>query len=883
MAKDFCLLKEDVDKIVKDIVSGKLTSADLTEVSTKDRTELLAKYVGTLASKVNLEIEHKMSGANAESAIIDFIREQTGLNEQRKLFYEKKYKEKINKLFDPKNETAFLEDAVEDILGVSVSVEEATVLKQLTDEAIQAKESAENVRIKDIRDMYKEIASVDTSKLPPKEAAAVASLQEKLNESRLEEVEAATQVKIDRLQNRITEIETGATSEKTQTEKKVKDPRVVELENKIKSLLEEQKKEEEVHKRLVKIQERIDDIRLGVLRQKEQNKPRVEDPRIIAKKSELEQLKKEKKEDEATIRKVLKLQEEIRDLTINGLKVRDKAIQAKETNPEIIKLKIEKKDLRDKLKQSKNTQLRIDRLIKRKEDIQSGVEKVVTPRPEETNPEIIELKKEIKLLQSQDYSKRYRKLIGKLLGEGNIPVEVEMMIKETAASKDKLKYATAIQNLNNFMEETKNGQIFDKFKSAEAFIEYLKNRGLYVVSDATFGFADQAMRAFRATLDLSFIGTQGAINTILNPRITGRNIGSSLAAGLRQVKRSFGDSKSNTELDALMIDFYMRDNFINGTYDKAGFDITKTKSETHGNLELQDIPGIGQVTSRIFKPFDVAFEVFMARQKMDVFDSLLQEIGGEFTKEQLKDYNRIASTLTLRSSPRQMGGSETVAAALLWSPSMMVSAWNLLTVHTFGLGLKTKAARVKALKQTLAGVGFYVGTIAALGAMSGPDDDWYVNSDPTSSDYGKLIIGGRRISILPLISGYIVLMSRVASGRYTTTTGKTASLGGVYDNLFNNDELPLGTYGTENIGSVIWRFIRYKFSPLISVGLSAFNIKTGFEDSQDEYSLGARIIRGAAPLSTVAIYDNFQTEESQAMQTFVSIMEILGKYGQYYE
>ena len=514
----------------------------------------------------------------------------------------------------------------------------------------------------------------------------------------------------------------------------------------------------------------------------------------------------------------------------------------------------------------------------------------MTHRPIETTEEVIQLKEEIKLLKAQDYSGRYRKLIGSLLGEGNIPLEIEMLIKQTASTKEKLQYATAIQNLNNYMEAAKTDVNFSKFQSADAFVEYLQKRHIYVVPDFVFGFLDPAMRAFRATMDISFGGAQGAFASVTNPKITLKNFTKALAGGLRQSKKSFtGKAKDNTELDAVMIDFFSRDRFIDGTYDKAGFDITKTKYDTYGKLDMQDIPVVGQFTSRVFKPFDVAFEIFMARQKLDIFDALIADTKGDLSKEELQDYNRIASSIAMRVSPKQLGGAAEVASAVLWSASLMVSSWNLLTAHSLGLGLKTPQARRVAYRKSLMAMGFYVGIITTLAQATDEDDDWYVVGDPTSSDFGKLIIGDRRITLLPILSGYIVLFSRMISGRYTNTKGKTISLGGIYDTgihdaIFENSELPLGKYGgTQNVGQVAGRFVQYKFSPLVTAGLTTLGIKTGFEDDPEDFSYEARLLRSVSPLSTVAVYDNFQSEESQSLQTYMSILEVLGKYNTEYK
>lgn len=145
----FCLPAESVKKLKEAIKKGEFNPEKLNGI--KDSTErrnFLEKIVGKeQAQEVNLLFEKKLLLKNQEKAMYDFGREITGLSKADKEATLAKiratYADKNNRLFDPKENEAFLNEITSDIYSkkyrTEIDLEEAQTITELASDVKKKK------------------------------------------------------------------------------------------------------------------------------------------------------------------------------------------------------------------------------------------------------------------------------------------------------------------------------------------------------------------------------------------------------------------------------------------------------------------------------------------------------------------------------------------------------------------------------------------------------------------------------------------------------------------------------------------------------------------------------------------------------------------------
>ena len=145
----FCLPIEEANKIKEAIRSGKLSPEKLNEMTSQERRNFLANFIGKEnAKEVNLLFEKKLLLKNQERAMSDWAREITGLSkEQKEATLEKirkTYAEKKRRLQDPKENEKFLNEIVSDIYSrkfkTETTLEEAQIITELSQDLKRARE-----------------------------------------------------------------------------------------------------------------------------------------------------------------------------------------------------------------------------------------------------------------------------------------------------------------------------------------------------------------------------------------------------------------------------------------------------------------------------------------------------------------------------------------------------------------------------------------------------------------------------------------------------------------------------------------------------------------------------------------------------------------------
>jgi hypothetical protein len=175
---------------------------------------------------------------------------------------------------------------------------------------------------------------------------------------------------------------------------------------------------------------------------------------------------------------------------------------------------------------------------------------------------------------------------------------------------------------------------------------------------------------------------------------------------------------------------------------------------------------------------------------------------------QLKGLGRLVNTHTARGQMK----SHPVIDFLLWTPRMILAHVDVLTMHVRDVGKPrderiTAYARFRSAVNLLEFLGSTAGVIMLARAFAGGDDDdkdAVATLDPTNADLGSVKIGNTRFNITGGVSAIVVLVARLISGKYTSSTS------GEVRDLYEPK------YGARSAYDTLIDFMGNKFAPLPS-------------------------------------------------------------------
>jgi hypothetical protein len=155
---------------------------------------------------------------------------------------------------------------------------------------------------------------------------------------------------------------------------------------------------------------------------------------------------------------------------------------------------------------------------------------------------------------------------------------------------------------------------------------------------------------------------------------------------------------------------------------------------------------------------------------MNLYDfntKLAKQNGVEMTKEVIKDFGKLTNSLTARGSLGKSGGNG-VVKLILWAPKMLKANYDTLTGHSLGAGLETSVARKQAAMDT---VSVIAGLATIMGIANGLKPG-SAETDPRSSDFGKIKVGNTRFDFSGGMGSLVTLAARLSTG-VTNTAGLT--------------------------------------------------------------------------------------------------------------
>lgn len=259
------------------------------------------------------------------------------------------------------------------------------------------------------------------------------------------------------------------------------------------------------------------------------------------------------------------------------------------------------------------------------------------------------------------------------------------------------------------------------------------------------------------------------------------------------------------------------------------------------------IPGVG-ASAR-------AYTTFLNKLRADSFDAMAKSLSknGKPTLDEAKIISNFINVATGRGS---IGLNQAAVGlnTVFFSPRYLASRFQLMAGQPFyGGNARTRTLVAQEYGRFLAGAAL----VYSLGLASGGT----IETDPRSSDFGKIRFGNTRLDPLGGLLQNTVLLSRIKSGEKKNSKGEIIPIRG--------EGVP---YKGENTYDLLARFARTKFSPAIGSGV---NVATGKNVVGDPATLGSEIKSLLTPLALRDVLDVMQ-QHGVPRGTALTILSLFG-------
>lgn len=300
------------------------------------------------------------------------------------------------------------------------------------------------------------------------------------------------------------------------------------------------------------------------------------------------------------------------------------------------------------------------------------------------------------------------------------------------------------------------------------------------------------IKSLKATLDLSAPGRQGLIAAVNHPILAAK-------AFVGMHKAAFSQEyydRWNNDLISSPAYQVMLDSGLALTAEKTANVLAK-EEDFASNL-AEKIPGLKFPV----KGSERAYSYFLNSLRANIFMDAATELARDgYTLEDNKnEYESIARVINNETGRGGLGRLERhadLAGLAIWSPRLMASRINTFT-SIFDPSY-TPRARKKAALDLLR----FIGVASAVMLMASANEDWDIEWNPLSSNFGKVKRGNVRYSLMGGMESYITFMARILLGR-TKTGGEIKRF---YDDKYKGD----------NAWDYIGTFFRGKTAPDIGI------------------------------------------------------------------
>lgn len=136
----FCLIPKEAEKFLEKLKNGSINPAELVEMTSAERRSFFSSFMTEEnAKEVNALFESKLLLKNQQQGMINWAKRITGITKEARHDLISRIN-RIEKVLDPKEKEAFLQDLANKKLGVDVTVDEAKKISDLSQEISKYKE-----------------------------------------------------------------------------------------------------------------------------------------------------------------------------------------------------------------------------------------------------------------------------------------------------------------------------------------------------------------------------------------------------------------------------------------------------------------------------------------------------------------------------------------------------------------------------------------------------------------------------------------------------------------------------------------------------------------------------------------------------------------------
>lgn len=299
-----------------------------------------------------------------------------------------------------------------------------------------------------------------------------------------------------------------------------------------------------------------------------------------------------------------------------------------------------------------------------------------------------------------------------------------------------------------------------------------------------------ASRSLMTSFDISAPFRQGGFvalgDLVTNPR-----------RFVRQFRKMLGSLRSEGNLERSQAEISLRPNAE--LYKKSGLHLADlgekmtAREESMMSKLAEKVPGV-RASNR-------AYMTFLNKQRADLMDAYVEAMGGKdvVTAEQAQFLADGINDFTGRGfTPKSWAGAMNTFAKFLFSPRNLLSRFNVLTLRPIfrgviggpKVGAKARALMALQYGKFVGGLAAFYGMAKLAGMMT--DEDVKIETDPRSSDFGKVRMGKTRIDPMAGMQQVAVLAARTISGRLKPKKGGSAPITGqVYGNFLRSKMAPI--------------------------------------------------------------------------------------------
>src|SRR6185369_675621 len=257
-----------------------------------------------------------------------------------------------------------------------------------------------------------------------------------------------------------------------------------------------------------------------------------------------------------------------------------------------------------------------------------------------------------------------------------------------------------------------------------------------------------------------------------------------------------------------------------------------------------------------------AYVTFLNRLRADTFDALHESLtsGKTATPAELEAISNYINIATGRGNLGKAAGAAETLSTAFFAPRLVASRFQLLAGEPAYRGsAQTRYLVAKEYAKFLGGLAVVYG----LGKLAGAS----INTDPRSTDFGKMKWGNTRVDPLAGLSQVTVLLSRLASGKMVNSKGQVAPIRGKV------------AFGHPTSADLIARFLRTKLSPVVG---DVVDVLTGKNVVGETVTPKTVAMNAVIPLSMSDIYSVMQ-EQGVTAGTAIAILSLFGMSVQNYD